>query len=64
MDSQDLRLAKIEADVAEIKDLLKTMYPLLISANARSEEQTQRISDLSRLVTTLVPTRLAAVGER
>jgi hypothetical protein len=64
MDGQDLRLAKIEADVAEIKDLLKTMYPLLISANARSEEQTQRISDLSRLVTTLVPTRLAAVGER
>lgn len=56
------RLAKIEADLAEMKDLLKAMYPLLIASNARGEEQSKRIDDLSRMVASLIPAKLAAVG--
>ncbi len=56
------RLEKIEADLAEVKDLLKAMYPLLVASNARSEEQSKRIDDLSRMVASLIPSKIAAVG--
>lgn len=56
--------ARHGADLAEIKDLLKAMYPLLISAHARAEEQSKRIDDHARILTSLIPQKLAAVGER
>lgn len=58
----DNRLAKIESDIAEMKDMLKAMYPLLVASNARGEEQSKRIDDLSRMVASLIPSKIAAVG--
>jgi hypothetical protein len=56
--------AKQAADISEIKDLLKAMYPLMIGASVRSEEQAKRIDDQARILASLVPQKLAAVGER
>lgn len=58
----DDRLEKIEADVAEMKELLKMMSPLLVASNARGEEQSKRIDDLNRMVASLIPSKIAAVG--
>ncbi|HEY0834434.1 MAG TPA: hypothetical protein VGE72_11045 [Azospirillum sp.] len=58
----DNRLAKIEADIAEMKEMLKAMHPLLVASNARGEEQSKRIDDLSRMVASLIPSKIAAVG--
>jgi hypothetical protein len=60
MTEQDLTALK--TDVAEIKDTLRAMYPLLIAVNARGEEQSKRIDDLSRMMAALVPQKIAAVG--
>jgi uncharacterized coiled-coil protein SlyX len=60
--STDNRLAKIEADIVEMKDMLKAMSPLLVASNARGEEQSKRIDDLSRMVASLIPSKIAAVG--
>jgi hypothetical protein len=56
--------AKQAADISEIKDLLKAMYPLMIGSSVRSEEQAKRIDDQARILASLVPQKLAAVGER
>lgn len=56
--------AKQAADISEIKDLLKAMYPLMIGASVRSEEQAKRIDDQARILASLVPQKLAAVSER
>ncbi|MCW2245621.1 putative coiled-coil protein SlyX [Azospirillum fermentarium] len=58
----DDRLEKIESAVAEMKELLKMMYPLLVASNARGEEQSKRIDDLNRMVASLIPSKIAAVG--
>lgn len=58
----DNRLTKIDADIAEMKDMLKAMYPLLVASNARGEEQSKRIDDLNRMVASLIPSKIAAVG--
>lgn len=66
----DDRLEKIESDVAEMKELLKIemkellkmMYPLLVASNARGEKQSKRIDDLNRMVASLIPSKIAAVG--
>jgi len=58
----DERLSRIESDIAEIKSLLKAMYPLIVATNARTEEQSKRIDDLSRIAIRLIPDKLAAVG--
>ena len=60
--SNDARLTRMEADIAEIMSLLKQMYPLLVAVDARSQEQSNRISDMSRIVTALIPSKIAAVG--
>ncbi len=56
--------AKQAADISEIKDLLKAMYPLMIGASVRSEEQAKRIDDQARILASLVPQKLFAAGER
>ncbi|WP_156927259.1 hypothetical protein [Azospirillum halopraeferens] len=45
-----------------MKDMLKAMSPLLVASNARGEEQSRRIDDLSRMVASLIPSKIAAVG--
>lgn len=62
MPTNEDRLIEIESDLAEIKDLLKVMYPLLVASNARGEEQSKRIDDLNRMVASLIPNKIAAVG--
>lgn len=68
LDTVDQRLSAIEAeqrrqagDIAEMKELLKVMYPLLVASNARGEEQSKRIDDLNRMVASLIPSKIAAV---
>jgi uncharacterized coiled-coil protein SlyX len=55
-------VTRLDATMTDIKDLLKTLAPMLIASNARSEEQSKRIDDLSRAVAANTPQRIAAVG--
>ena len=60
----DVTVTRLDATMTDIKDLLKTLAPMLIASNARGEEQSKRIDDLSRSVAAVIPQRIAAVGER
>ena len=60
----DVTVTRLDVTMTDIKDLLKTLAPKLSASNARSEEQSKRIDDLSRSVAAVIPQRIPAVGER
>jgi ribosomal protein L12E/L44/L45/RPP1/RPP2 len=57
-----MTVARLDGTMTDIKDLLKTLAPMLIASSARGEEQSKRIDDLSRAVAANTPQRIAAVG--
>lgn len=60
----DARVGRIEADVSELKSEMKDMRGLLIQVLQALAKIDGRMDEQRQTLNALIPTRLAAVGER
>ncbi len=60
----DARFGRIEADVSELKSEMKDMRGLLIQVLQALAKIDGRMDEQRQTLNALIPTRLAAVGER
>lgn len=58
----NVTVVRLNDSASEIKDMLKTLYSVLIASNGRAEEQSKRIDDLSRTVAAVIPQHIATIG--
>jgi predicted nucleic acid-binding Zn-ribbon protein len=60
----DARVGRIESDVSELKSEMKDMRGLLIQVLQALAKIDGRMDEQRQTLNALIPTRLAAVGER
>lgn len=60
----DLRMGRMESDVSDIKSEMKDLRGLLVQALQALAKIDGRMDEQRQTINALIPTRLAAVGER
>ncbi|HRQ83165.1 MAG TPA: hypothetical protein PKZ97_18790 [Azospirillaceae bacterium] len=60
----DLRMGRMESDVSDIKSEMKDLRGLLVQVLQALAKIDGRMDEQRQTINALIPTRLAAVGER
>lgn len=60
----DMRMGRMESDVSDIKSEMKDLRGLLVQVRQALAKIDGRMDEQRQTINALIPTRLAAVGER